>query len=85
MADKLFMMEGMVVHTDPVSDDWMGWMDCMQALEDFGDEYNIDCELDPFADDDDLEEYDEELEQAGEEEEEDKVDYTPKKMIYKKK
>ncbi|GMH58247.1 hypothetical protein TrST_g4543 [Triparma strigata] len=69
---QLFMMEGMIAHTKEVDDDWMGWMDLMDEIEEFGEEYNIDAEVEPFAEDDE-EEFD------GDEEQE---DYTMKKRIY---
>ena len=52
---RLFMMEGMIAHTKEVDDDWMGWMDLMDEIEEFGEEYNIDAEVEPFAEDDEEE------------------------------
>jgi len=70
---QLFMMEAMVAHTEPVGDDWMGWMEVMDAIEEFGEEYNIDAELEPFAEED---------EEFEDEEEQEEQDYTIKKRIW---
>ena len=49
-GQSLFLMEGLVVHKGEEGPDWSP-IDAIEGCDDFSEKYNIDCELEPYDDD----------------------------------